>query len=153
MENQMDNKYGTYRKIRYDRTYRPLGKMTWWRVVLGIVLLILVFLLSGAVSQGLAFRGHFKAARALMISPSWVERYKPELKAFIDAGVLYEDGEYDAAAETLAAADPGRLPKPEEAFSLAERLLEHYAAQPQSEHNDLMIQVLSALLNEQDGAQ
>ena len=24
----MQNKYGVYRQIRYDRTYRPLGKMT-----------------------------------------------------------------------------------------------------------------------------
>lgn len=148
----MDNKYSTYRKIRYDRTYRPLGKMTWWRVVLGILLLLLVFLLSGAVSQSFASRGQFRTAKTLMISPSWVEKYKPELKAFIDAGVLYEAGEYDAAAETLAGADLNRLSNPEKARSLVSGLLEYYSSQPQSEHNNLMIQELTALLNEQDGA-
>ena len=99
----MESKYSVYRRIRYMRTNRPLGKMTWWRVVLGIALLVFVFLLSGAVSKGFASRGQFKTARALMISPSWMEKYNPELKAYIEAGVLYEDGDYEAAGRAFAA--------------------------------------------------
>ncbi len=99
----MQNKYGVYRKIRYDRTYRPLGKMSWWRVVLGLVLLLFVFLLSGSVSKGFASRGQFKTAQALMISPSWMEKYNPELKAYIEAGVLYENGDYEPALEAFKA--------------------------------------------------
>lgn len=97
----MDNKHAAYRQIRYERTYRPLGKMSWWRIILGVSLLVFVFLLSGAVSQSFASRGHFKTARALMISPAWVEKYKPELKAFIDAGLLYEAGDYEAAGQAF----------------------------------------------------
>ena len=37
-----------------------------------------------------------------MVSPRWVETYRPSLKAFIEAGVLYEDGEYEAAREAFA---------------------------------------------------
>ena len=99
----MQNKYGVYRKIRYDRTYRPLGKMSWWRVALGLALLLFVFLLSGSVSKGFASRGQFRTARALMISPSWMEKYNPELKAYIEAGVLYENGDYEPAFEAFKA--------------------------------------------------
>ena len=98
----MENRYGLYRQIRSERTWRPLGKMSWWRIVLGLALLLLVFLISGFVSQQLASAGYFKAARSLMISPGWVERYKPQLKLFIDAGVLFQDGDYDAAMEVLS---------------------------------------------------
>ena len=97
----MDNKYSTYRKIRYDRTYRPLGKMTWWRVVAGIALLIFVLLLSGTVSQAFALYGKYAAADALMISPGWMEQYKPEVKAWIEGGLLFEDGDYEKAWELL----------------------------------------------------
>ena len=99
----MDNRYGTYRQIRAERTWRPLGRMSWWRIVLGTALLVLVFLLSGFVSQRLAAAGHFKAAEKLMISPRWVETYRPELKTFIEAGVLYEGGDYAAARDAFAA--------------------------------------------------
>ena len=47
----MDNRYGTYRQIRAQRTYRTLGKMSWWRIVLGLALLLSVFLISGFFSQ------------------------------------------------------------------------------------------------------
>ena len=98
----MDNRYGLYRRIRYERANRPLGRMTWWRVVLGVSLLILVLLLSGAVSQRFANAGHFKAADTLMISKSWMEKYRPKVKAYIEAGVLYQEGDYAAAAEAFA---------------------------------------------------
>ena len=98
----MDNRYGTYRQIRAQRTWRPLGRMSWWRVVLGCALLLSVFLLSGFFSQRLAESGHFKAAEKLMLSPRWVETYRPTLKAYIEAGVLYQDGDYAAAREAFA---------------------------------------------------
>ena len=99
----MQSKYGVYRQIRSDRTYRPLGKMSWWRVVLGLALLFFVFLLSGSISRGFASRGQFKTAQALMISPSWMEKYNPELKAYIEAGVLYENADYEPAFQAFDA--------------------------------------------------
>ena len=101
----MPNRYEVYRNIRQHRTYRTLGKMTWWRVALGLTLLLLVFLLSGAVSDSFASRGQFKIAKALMISPEWMERYRPEDKRFIDAGALYQQGEYEGAMEALDSLD------------------------------------------------
>lgn len=98
----MDNRYSVYQKIRHDRTYRTIGKMSLWRVLLGIVLLIFVLLLSGTVSQMFASHGHFKTAQTLMISKQWMQRYKPETKAYIDAGVLYQDGELEAAYEMFS---------------------------------------------------
>ena len=97
------NKYGVYRQVRYNRTYRTLGRMTWWRVVLGVALLILVFVIAGTPSQILAERGHFRAAERALLFPGWAEKYRPELKAFIEAGVLYEEGDYAAAADAFAA--------------------------------------------------
>ena len=99
----MDSPYSSYRAIRAQRTWRPLGKMSWWRIVLGSALLLSVFLISGFFSQRLALNGHFKAAEKLMVSPRWVERYNPTLKAFIEAGVLYQDGDYEAARDAFAA--------------------------------------------------
>ena len=96
---------GEYRQIRYDRTYRTLGKMSWWRIVLGVALLLVVVFLSGTVSQSFAARGKFVMARKVMLSPGWMERYKPETKAYIDAGVLYEQGDYEEAYAAFAAID------------------------------------------------
>lgn len=93
----MDNKYSVYRQIRYNRTYRTLGKVTWLRVLVGVVLLVYVLLLSGLVSQRLAAREQFVLAHKLMISPEWMEKYKPETKAFIEAGVLYQEGKIEEA--------------------------------------------------------
>ncbi|MCR5576435.1 MAG: hypothetical protein K6F56_05445 [Oscillospiraceae bacterium] len=100
---QGQNKYSVYRKIRYDRTYRPLGKMSWPRVVLGLVLLASVFFLSGTVSGFFAARGSFHTAERLMLSERWMERYRPEFKAYLAAGVLYEDGDYEGAYEAVRA--------------------------------------------------
>lgn len=93
----MDNRFSVYRDIRYKRTYRTIGKMSWWRIVLGIILIVFVVLLSGWPSQLLAAREEFHAAQKLMISPEWMEEYKPETKAFIEAGVLYQDGKLEDA--------------------------------------------------------
>ena len=93
----MDNKYSIYRDIRYKRTFRTIGKMSWWRIVLGIVLIVFVVFLSGLPSQMLASREEFQLAEKMMISPEWMEKYKPETKAFIEAGVLYQDGKLEEA--------------------------------------------------------
>ena len=98
----MDNNINEYRNIRYQRTYRTIGKMSWWRIVLGIVLIVFVIFLSGWPSQMLAARGKFIAAEKAMISPEWMEDYKPDTKAFIEAGVLYENGEYEAASAAFS---------------------------------------------------
>jgi len=96
----MENKYSLYRDIRYKRTFRTIGKMSWWRIVLGIVLIVYVLLVSGIVSQQFAAREKFAMAEKLMISPNWMEKYKPDTKAFIEAGVLYQE---DKLEEALAA--------------------------------------------------
>ena len=93
----MDNKYSVYRNIRFSRTYRTLGKMSWWRVVLGAVLMVAVLLISGLPSQMLAAREQFTLAEKLMVYPEWMEKYKPETKAFIESGALYEKGEIEKA--------------------------------------------------------
>ena len=97
------NKYQVYRKIRADRAYRTLGKMNAYRVIAGILLLVFVFFFSGAVSQYFAVRGSFKTANALMIAPGWMEKYRPAQKAFIEAGVMYQDGDYDGAYNAFSA--------------------------------------------------
>ena len=99
------SKYAVYRQIRQERTYRPLGRMTGWRVALGLLLLAAVLFIAGVPSQSLAARGHFKAAKTLMLAPGWMEKYKPETKAFIEAGVLYEDGDAEAAFAAFGALD------------------------------------------------
>ena len=97
----MENKYSIYRDIRYKRTFRTLGKMSWWRIVLGVILIVLVVFIAGLPSQMLASREEFRMAEKLMISPEWMEKYKPETKAFIQAGVLYEDGKIEEAYEAF----------------------------------------------------
>lgn len=80
---------------------RVLHKMTWLRIVTGISLLVFVLLLSGTVSQFFASSGHFALAEKLMISPAWMEAYKPEVKAYIEAGVLYQNGDFEGALEAF----------------------------------------------------
>ena len=79
----MDNKYSVYRQIRYDRTYRTLGRMNWIRVVLGAVLLISIFFISGTVSRIFRVEGSYALAEKMMLAPAWMEKYKPETKAYL----------------------------------------------------------------------
>ena len=88
----MDNKFSLYRKIRYDRTYRPLGKMSLWRVVIGSLLLLSILFFTGIMSRPFAAKGDFRTAKALLITPAWLERYHPDDMAFLNAGILYQDG-------------------------------------------------------------
>ena len=103
------NKYAYYRQVRYQRTNRPLGRMSWWRVVLGAALLLAVFFIAGTFSQQAAARGNFALAEKLMVSPGWMERYKPDTKAVIDSGSLLTNGDYDTAYDTVVSIDKGML--------------------------------------------
>lgn len=105
----MNNRTAVYRQIRAQRTWRPLGKMSWWRIVAGVTLLLLALLLSGVPAQRLAASGRFEAAERLILSRSWMEKYKPESLRFIRAGVLYEHGEEAAAGELLRSINPSDL--------------------------------------------
>ena len=62
-ENQGQSKYSVYRQIRQQRTYRTLGRMTRLRVIIGFVLLLSVFFISGTVSKSFAARGDFRAKK------------------------------------------------------------------------------------------
>ena len=105
----MNNRTAVYRQIRAQRTWRPLGKMSWWRIVAGVTLLLLALLLSGVPAQRLAASGRFEAAERLILSRVWMEKYKPESLRFIRAGVLYEHGEEAAAGELLRNINPSDL--------------------------------------------
>lgn len=105
----MNNRTAVYRQIRAQRTWRPLGKMSWWRIVAGVTLLLLALLLSGVPAQRLAASGRFEAAERLILSRAWMEKYKPESLRFIRAGVLYEHGEEAAAGELLRNIIPSDL--------------------------------------------
>ena len=105
----MNSRTAVYRQIRAQRTWRPLGKMSWWRIVAGVTLLLLALLLSGVPAQRLAASGRFEAAERLILSRAWMEKYKPESLRFIRAGVLYEHGEEAAAGELLRNINPSDL--------------------------------------------
>ena len=105
----MNNRTAVYRQIRAQRTWRPLGKMSWWRIVAGVTLLLLALLLSGVPAQRLAASGRYEAAERLILSRAWMEKYKPESLRFIRAGVLYEHGEEAAAGELLRNINPSDL--------------------------------------------
>ena len=121
----MDDRHSVYRKIRYDRTYRPLGRMSWWRIVAGILLLLLVFCMTGIVSRPFVARGNFRMAERLLLFPAWMETYRPVEKAYLDAGVLYQDGDYEAARDALDGIDldAARQLKSLAALKLAEEKL------------------------------
>ena len=95
--------FAANRQIKADRVYKTIGKMSWWRIIAGLALLALVFLMAGTVSEFFAERGHYKAAQFFMISPGWMEKHKPQEKAYFAAGVLFEEGDYAAAREACAA--------------------------------------------------
>ncbi len=98
----MSNKFSQYRAIKHDRAFKTLGKITWWRIVAGAALLIVVLFMAGAVSQYFAVRGNFIAAEKCMLFPGWMETYKPEAKAFFEAGARMQEGDTEAAYERLA---------------------------------------------------
>ena len=105
----MSSRTAVYRQIRAERTWRTLGKMSWWRIAVGVALLLLALLLSGVPAQRLAASGRFRAAERLILSRTWMERYKPESLRFIEAGVQYEQGETELARELLGSINPSDL--------------------------------------------
>lgn len=125
----MENRFGYYRQIRAQRTWRPLGKMSWWRIAVGTALLVLVLFMSGVPSQRLAASGHFAAAEKLMLFPGWMEKNKPDSKAFIEAGALYARGETEEAFRLLKNINPSDLSEGE---AEAYRLLTEPAAEAEA---------------------
>lgn len=119
------DKYALYRKIRHDRTYRTLGKMSWWRVLLGSVLLLSILFFTGIASRPYAARGDFRTAKAMLITPAWMAHYHPEELAYLEAGILYQDGHYEDALEGFRSldTDAARLMKSLSALRLAEEKL------------------------------
>ena len=126
----MDTKDSVYRQIRYDRTYRTLGRMNWIRVVLGAVLLISIFFISGTVSEYFASRGSYALAEKMMLAPAWMEKYKPETKAYLEAGALYEGGDYDGAYDAAVSVDTGELSDSKKTVysAICTALYEHFDA-------------------------
>ena len=134
----MDNKYSVYRQIRYRRTYRTIGKMNWIRVVLGIELLILLLFLSGTVSEYFAAKGNYDVAKRMMIAPTWMEEYKPETKAYIEAGALYEGGDYDGAYDAAVSVDTEELSDRKKTVysAICTALYEHFDAAGDTERTE-----------------
>lgn len=141
------------RKIKEDRIYKTLGKMSIWRIILGILLLFVVLLISGTVSEFLASRGHFHAAETFMIAPGWMEEYKPQEKAYFAAGALYEKGEYEAALKAFETiTDYGKARQMESKCLLA--MAENAAAAGETaKAAELIEKIDTAQLNEEETAQ
>ena len=153
MENNIPNKYAIYRDIRYKRTYRTLGKMGPWRIVLGAILMLSVFLISGFIPQRIAAKGNFILAEKLMISPAWMEKYKPETKAFIEAGVLYQDGEYLAAAEAFSVIEEVDAAKTMEALSNMKLAAQYLNEGNADEAYNCIIKADASQLSEEDASE
>ena len=64
-------------------------------------------------------------AERLLLFPAWMETYRPVEKAYLDAGVLYQDGDYEAARDALDGIDldAARQLKSLAALKLAEEKL------------------------------
>lgn len=97
------------RKIKADRVYKTLGKMSWQRVVLGFALLVLIVFLSGVASDFFFKGGHYRLAENCMISEKWMENNKPDAKKLIDAGYLYSNSDADGAYELIVSIDTDNL--------------------------------------------
>lgn len=146
----MENRYSVYQKIRQDRTYRTLGKMSWWRVALGVALLLLVLLISGTVSQFFASSGHFKLAEKLMIAPAWMEKYKPETRDFIEAGVLFQEGDYESACKAFRNIENIRAADSMESVSAVKLASERISAGEYDGACEALMAVDFSLLTEDD---
>lgn len=142
----MDNRYAEYRQIRYNRTYKTLGSMNLVRIVLGIVLLISVLFISGTVSEYFAAQGKYTAAEKTMLFPSWMEKYKPETKAYIEAGAKYEEGDLNGAYDTLLKVDPAELSESKKlVFSrLCSALYEHFHAASDTQRAEALARLLQS---------
>ena len=142
----MDNRYADYRQIRYNRTYKTLGSMNLVRIVLGIVLLISVLFISGTVSEYFAVHERYTTAEKTMLSPRWMEKYKPETKAYIEAGALYEEGDLNGAYDALLKVDPAELSDSKKlVFSrLCSALYEYYSAVSDTQRTETLARLLQS---------
>lgn len=126
--------YYQNRKIKADRVYKTLGRMSWQRVVLGVILLLYVLMLAGTVSEFLLMKGRYNAAETFMVD-RWMENYKPEEKALIDAWAAYDNGDCDTAFEQIEDIDYNVLPSRliNKYTELCTNLADHYTALSDSE--------------------
>lgn len=147
----MESKYSLYRRIRQERTYRTLGKMSWWRVLLGTLLLVSILFFTGIVSRPYAAKGDFRTAKILLITPAWMAHYHPDDLAYLDAGVLYQDGCYAAAMVNFRSleTEAARIMYSRSALRLAEEKL---AAGDRAGAAEAFAEVDAALLPEEDAA-
>lgn len=98
------------RQIKADRVYKTLGRMSWQRVVLGIVLLIFVLMLAGIGAEFCLNRGQYDTAQKLIVAEKWMAEYKGAEKKLIDAGAALESGEPEKAYELIAGVGIAELP-------------------------------------------
>ena len=126
--------YYRNRKIKADRVYKTLGRMSWQRVVLGIILLIYVLILAGTVSEFFLKQGRYNAAETFMVE-RWMDNYKPEEKALIDAWAAYDNGDCDTAFEKIEDIDYNVLPSKiiDKYTELCSKLTDHYKTFSDSE--------------------
>ena len=120
-----NNRFSLYRRIRHERTYRTLGKMSWWRVALGTALLVSILFFTGILSRPFAARDDFRTAKALLLFPSWMEHYHPEDLAYLEAGILFQEGRYGEAMDAFGAleSDTARIMHSRCALYLAQQRL------------------------------
>ena len=126
------------RKIKEDRVYRTLGRMSWQRVVLGVILLLYVFILSGIVSEFFLLRGSYKTADTFMVE-AWMEKYKPEEYTLIKSGAAFDAGDADGACRRIRDMDIAELPAKfwEPYIALCSQLGEYYRAGEDSRADEL----------------
>ena len=98
--------------------------------MLGAVLLVSIFFISGTVSEYFASRGNYAFAEKMMLAPAWMEKYKPETKAYLEAGALYEGGDYDGAYAAAVSVDTGELSDSKKTVysAICTALYEHFDA-------------------------
>ena len=130
----MATDFARNRKIKEDRVYKTLGRMSWQRIVLGAILLIYVFMLAGTVSEFFLNHGHPKAADTFMVE-AWMDQYKPEEKALIKAWVAYGEEDIGKAYSLLSDLDYEVLPEKlvDEYAQLCRHIGEYYTAHPGSD--------------------
>ena len=121
--------YYRNRKIKADRVYKTLGRMSWQRIVLGVILLLYVLMLAGT--------GRYNAAETFMVD-RWMENYKPEEKALIDAWVAFDEGDCDMAFQQIKGIDFNVLPSRliDKYSELCSNLADHYKTFSDSESAD-----------------
>lgn len=130
--------------------YKTIGTMSWWRIALGVALLILVLFIAGIPAELFARTGNFKAAQKLLIAPAWMEKYKAEEKDYIDAGVLFQEGDYDGAYEAFSQIDNYKSATAMEEVCKVYLAQEAFEADKPEEAYTLVTQLDKSVLSQED---